>query len=577
MSTHQLKATPRNGISKCPTGILGLDQITRGGLPKGKPTLLCGGAGCGKTLLAMEFLVRGATEFNEPGVFMAFEETDKELAQNVASMGFDLPALCARKNLFMDYVRVEPSETEESGEYDLEGLFIRLESAINAVGAKRVVLDTIESLFAGFANTNILRSELRRLFGWLKAKGVTAVITAESGDGKMTRQGIEEYVADCVILLDHRVEDQSSTRRLRIVKYRGAMHGTSEYPFLIGETGLSVLPLSSLKLDHKAPTQRVSSGVPRLDTMLGGKGFYRGTSILVSGVAGAGKSSLATHFARAACQRGERALYMASEQSPDEVIRNMRSIGLDLEPWVKRGLLRFYAARPGAFGLERHLVTIHDLITEFNPKVVVMDPITNFASVGTYSEVTSMATRLIDMFKSRQITAMFTSRTSGDSAPELSEVGVSSQMDAWLLLRNLESNGERNRGLYVLKSLGMAHSNQIREFLLTGHGVQLRDVYVGPSGLLTGSARVAQEAMEQAEVLQRKQQAQRKSVTLKQKRQQLEAQIARMRSEFAFEEQGLMLGAHEMELQEKQIVVDRVEMGHARKADLVSAHGNGRA
>jgi circadian clock protein KaiC len=495
-----------------------LDQITRGGLPKGKPTLLCGGAGCGKTLLAMEFLVRGATEFNEPGVFMAFEETEKELTQNVASMGFDLAALCARKKLFMDYVRVERSEIDETGEYDLEGLFIRLESAMNAVGAKRVVLDTIESLFAGFANTNILRSELRRLFGWLKTKGVTAVITAESGDGKMTRQGIEEYVADCVILLDHRVEDQSSTRRLRIVKYRGSMHGTSEYPFLIGETGLSVLPLSSLKLDHKAPTQRVSSGVPRLDTMLGGKGFYRGTSILVSGVAGAGKSSLAAHFVRAACQRGERALYMASEQSPDEVIRNMRSIGLDLEPWVKRGLLRFYAARSGAFGLERHLVTIHDLITEFNPKVVVIDPITNFASVGTYSEVTSMTTRLIDMFKSRQITAMFTSLTSRDSAPELSEVGVSSQMDTWLLLRNLESNGERNRGLYVLKSLGMAHSNQIREFLLTDHGVQLRDVYVGPSGLLTGSARVAQEAMEQAEVLQRKQQAQRKSVTLKQKR-----------------------------------------------------------
>src|ERR1035437_2186257 len=481
MSTHRLKLSPRNGIEKCTTGIIGLDQITGGGLPKGRPTLLCGTAGCGKTVLAMEFLVRGATEFNEPGVFMAFEETDKELTQNVASMGFDLPALCARKKLFLDYVRVERSEIEETGEYDLEGLFIRLENAINAVGAKRVVLDTIESLFAGFSNTNILRSEPRRLFRWLKTKGVTAVITAETGEGKLTRQVVEECFADCVILLDHRVEDQSSIRRLRVIKYRGTMHGTSEYPFLIGETGLSVLPLSSLKLEHKAPTQRVSTGVPRLDTMLGGKGFYRGTSVLVSGGAGSGKSSLAAHFVQAACQPGERALYMASEQSTDEVVRNMRSIGIDLEPWIKRDLLRFYAARPGTFGLEKHLVTIHDVTTAFNPKVVVIDPITNFASTGTYSGVKSMVTRLIDMFKSRQITALFTSLTPGDSSPEMSEVGVSSQMDAWLLLRNLECNGERNRGLYVLKARGMAHSNQIREFVLTDHSVQLLDVYVGTS------------------------------------------------------------------------------------------------
>jgi circadian clock protein KaiC len=577
MSAHQRKLAPKPGIEKCPTGIIGLDQITEGGLPKGRPTLLCGTAGCGKTVLAMEFLVRGATEFNEPGVFMAFEETDKELTENVASMGFDLHDLSVRKKLFLDYVRVERSEIEETGEYDLEGLFIRLESAINAVGAKRVVLDTIESLFAGFSNTNILRSELRRLFRWLKTKGVTAVITAETGEGKLTRQGIEEYVADCVILLDHRVEDQSSIRRLRVIKYRGTMHGTSEYPFLIGETGLSVLPLSSLKLEHRAPMQRVSTGVPRLDTMLGGKGFYRGTSVLVSGGAGTGKSSLAAHFVQAACQRGERALYMASEQSTDEVVRNMRSIGIDLEQWVKRDLLRFYAARPGNFGLEKHLVTIHDVTTAFNPKVVVIDPITNFASTGSYSEVKSMVTRLIDMFKSRQITAMYTSLTSGDSSPELSEVGVSSQMDAWLLLRNLECNGERNRGLYVLKARGMAHPNQIREFVLTDHGAQLLDVYVGPSGLLTGSARVAQEARERAEAAERNQQLRRKDFELKHKRAELEAQIARMRAEFEIEEQGLLGGTHEMELREKQITLDRVEMGHARKADLVSAHGNGRA
>lgn len=537
MLIPQSKVPSRNEIHKCATGIPGLDQITQGGLPKGRPTLLCGAAGCGKTVLAMEFLVRGVTEFNEPGVFMAFEETAKELGENVASMGFDIPKLCARKKLFVDSVHVERSEIEETGEYDLEGLFIRLENAIQTVGAKRVVLDTIESLFAGFSNTNILRAELRRLFRWLKAKGVSAVITAETGDGKLTRHGIEEYVADCVILLDHRVEDQSSIRRLRVIKYRGTMHGTSEYPFLIGQTGLSVLPLSSLKLEHKASTQRVSSGIPRLDTMLGGKGFYRGTSILISGGAGTGKSSMAAHFVQAACQRGERALYMASEQSVDEILRNMRSIGIELEPWVKRGLLQFYASRPGTFGLEKHLVTIHDLTTAFDPKVVVIDPITNFASIGTYSEVKSMVTRLIDTFKSRQVTAMFTSLTA-DSSAESSEVGVSSLMDAWLLLRSLESNGERNRGLYVLKSRGMAHSNQIREFVLTNHGVQLLDVYVGPAGLLTGSARIAQAARQRADALERKQVLESTKLDVERKREQLEAQIARLREDFSLEEKG---------------------------------------
>ncbi len=572
---RQRKAAASNGIAKCTTGIFGLDQITQGGFPKGRPTLICGAAGCGKTILGMEFLVRGATEFGEPGVFMAFEETGPELSQNVASMGFDIPQLVARKKLLLDHVRIERTEIAEAGEYDLEGLFIRLGSAIDAIGAKRVVLDTIESLFSGFSNTNILRAELRRLFAWLKEKRVSAVITAETGNGTITRNGIEEYVADCVLVLDHRVEDQSSIRRLRVLKYRGTMHGTNEYPFLIGQTGLSILPLSALKLEHTAPTERITTGVPRLDTMLGGKGFYRGTSILVSGTAGTGKSSLAAHFVQAACARGERALYMASEQSTSEVIRNMRSIGVDLEPWIKRGLLHFYAARPGTFGLEKHLVTIHDLTREFDPKVVVIDPITNFGSVGTYSEVKSMVTRLIDMFKSREITAMFTSLTSADGSPELSEVGVSSQMDAWLLLRNLESNGERNRRLYVLKSRGMAHSNQIREFLLTEHGVQLRDVYVGPSGLLTGSAREAQEAKERAEQTERRQQAQRKAFELKQKRQQLEADIAKMRADFALLEQSALRDSRDSESQEKQIALDRIEMSRIRKADVLSAHRNG--
>lgn len=577
MTRHKAKEPARREIAKCPTGIFGLDQITEGGLPKGRPTLLCGGAGCGKTVLAMEFLVRGATEFNEPGVFMAFEETDKELTDNVASMGFNLPALVSHKKLLLDHVRVDRNEIEETGEYDLEGLFVRLEAAIQQVGARRVVLDTIESLFSGFSNTNILRAELRRLFQWLKAKGVTVIITAESGDGKLTRQGIEEYVADCVIVLDHRVEEQTSIRRLRVVKYRGTMHGTSEYPFLIARSGISVLPLSSLKLDHQASTQRISSGIPRLDAMLGGKGFYRGTSILVSGGAGTGKSSIAAHFVQAACQRGERALYMASEQSTSEVIRNMRSIGIDLEPWVEKGLLQFYASRPGTFGLEKHLVTIHDLAKEFNPKVVVIDPITNFAAIGTNAEVKSMVTRLIDVFKSRHITALFTSLTTGDESVESSEVGVSSQMDNWLLLRNLESNGERNRGLYVLKARGMAHSNQIREFLLTNNGVQLVDVYVGPSGLLTGSARIAQNLREQASATERKQQLQRKQSELKQKRAQLESQIARMRTEFELEEESLLRDVSDMELVDKDAFQARTEMGRSRQADLAPVHRNGHA
>jgi circadian clock protein KaiC len=553
VSTRKSKPELSKGIHKSPTGIEGLDQICGGGLPQGRSTLVCGSAGCGKTMLAMEFLVRGATEFNEPGVFMSFEETSEELVQNVASMGFNLPSLCSRKKMFMDYVRIEPSEIEESGEYDLAGLFIRLQNGIESIGARRVVLDTIEALFSCFGNDNLLRAELRRLFRWLKQKGVTAVITAETGNGSLTRRGIEEYVADCVIFLDHRVEDQSSVRRLRILKYRGTLHGTSEYPFLIGSTGFSVLPLSTLKLDHKAPTQRISTGIPRLDTMLDGKGFYRGTSILVSGEAGTGKSSLAAHFIQAACQRGERALYMASEQSSDEAVRNMRSSGIDLDPWLKRGLLRFYAERPGSFGLEKHLVTIHDITASFKPKVVVIDPITNFGSAGTESEVQSMAVRLIDLFKSRQITAMFTSLTHGD-APECNQMGVSSMMAAWLLLRNLELNGERNRGLFVLKARGMAHSNQIREFMLTDHGFQLLGVYSGPSGLLTGSARVAAETRQREGAAHQAIRMRSRKLELKRKRHQLNLEIAKMRTEFEQDKRTLLQDTQEMESREQRSI-----------------------
>ena len=575
MSSEREKKPSKRELPKCPTGIVGLDQITEGGLPRGRPTLICGGAGCGKTVLAMEFLVRGATQYHEPGVFIAFEETEKELGENVTSMGFELAALCAQRKLFVDHVHVERSEIRETGEYDLEGLFIRLQNAIQTVGAKRVVLDSLEALFSGFTDANILRSEFRRLFRWLKDRGITAVVTAESGEGKMTRSGIEEYVADCVIFLDHRVADQSSIRRLRVMKYRGSLHGTNEYPFLIGSDGISVLPITSLKLDYKASLERISSGIPRLDAMLGGKGFYRGSSILISGTAGTGKSTLAAHFVSAACQRGERALYLASEQSAPEMVRNMRSVGLDLGTWTKRGLLHFYNARSGTFGLEKHLVEIHDIVTRFAPRVAVIDPITTFAAVGNALEVKAMLTRLLDIFKTRQITTLFTSLTpEGDPLLQV-EVGVSSLVDAWLLLRNLESNGERNRGLYVLKARGTAHSNQIREFLITDHGVQLRDVYVGPEGVLTGSARLTQEARERAAAAERHEQLRRKERELKQKRTQLETQIANLRAQFEEEEGELVRATRGLASQDALLASGRIAMGRARQADVLVTPRNG--
>ncbi|HLO33139.1 MAG TPA: circadian clock protein KaiC [Anaerolineales bacterium] len=459
-------------LPKAPTGIPGMDEITGGGLPKGRPTLVAGAAGCGKTLFAMEFLVNGANQYDEPGVFMAFEENAQELAQNVASLGFDLKDLIKKKKLIIDYVRIDRSEIEETGEYDLEGLFIRLGHAIDTIGARRVVLDTVEVLFSALPNEGILRAELQRLFRWLKDKGVSAVITAERGTATMTRFGLEEYVADCVILLDHRVNEQMSTRRLRIVKYRGTLHGTNEYPFLITEEGISVLPITSLGLDHKAPAGRLSTGVKELDDMLGGRGYYRGSSVLLSGTAGTGKSSLAAAFVEAACRRGERCLYFAFEESADQILRNMRSIGIDLAPYVKKGLLQFQVARPTTYGLEMHLVTMHELIKKYKPEIVVLDPITDFFVVGSSAEVKAAITRIIDFLKTNQITALFTSYTE-ENMPNESVVGVSSLIDTWISLRNLESNGERHRGLFVLKSRGMAHSNQIRSFHLTDEGIKI--------------------------------------------------------------------------------------------------------
>lgn len=556
------------GIEKVPTGIAGFDEITDGGLPGGRPTLVCGGPGCGKTLFAMQFLVSGATRFGEPGVFMSFEESTGELAKNVASLGFDLDDLIERDLISMDTVVVERSELEESGEYDLEGLFLRLGFAIDSVGAKRVVLDTVESLFSGFKNEAILRAELRRLFRFLKERGVTVVITGERGEGQLTRQGLEEYVSDCVILLDHRVNEQVSTRRLRVVKYRGSSHGTNEYPFIIDRRGLEVLPITALSLQHAASAERISSGIPRLDTMLGGQGFFRGSSILVSGMAGTGKSSISAHFADATCRRGERCLYLALEESPQQIVRNMRSIGLDLEPWVKSGQLIFQSSRPTLFGLEMHLTTIFRAVTEFAPTSVIVDPLSNLASIGSYIEVMATLLRLVDFLKSRQVTALFTSLVSNGEAENQAELGVSSLMDTWLSLRNLESNGERNRGLYVLKSRGMNHSNQIREFLLTDQGVELVDVYLGEEGLLTGSARLNQEARERAEAVARQEEIEAQRRRLDRRKAALEAQIAAQRAELEGEEEELAKQLRETGERNEESRANRTAMASARHADV---------
>jgi len=519
-------------LQKTKTGISGLDEITGGGLPKGRPSLICGAAGCGKTLLSLEFIFRGATEFGEPGVFMAFEEKADELAVNVASLGFDLARLQNEKMIKVDHVHIDRSEIEETGEYDLDGLFIRLGYAIDSIGAKRVVLDTIENIFAGLNNQTILRAELRRLFGWLKEKGVTAIITGEKGDGGLTRQGLEEYVSDCVILLDHRVVNQISTRLLRIVKYRGSLHGTNEYPFLIDEEGISVLPVTSLLLDHEVSTERISTGIPSLDNMLGGRGFFRGSSILVSGTAGTGKTSIAAIFANETCKRKERCLYFAFEESPQQIIRNMSSIGVDLNTHIKKGLLEMHSSRPTAYGLEMHLVDIHKKIKKFKPQTVILDPITNLVTVGTVSEVKSMLIRLIDFLQAEQITVLFTALSLNTILNEQTDEGVSSLVDAWILVRDIESNGERNRGLYIMKSRGMKHSNQVREFVITNAGLDLVDVYLGSDGVMIGSAREAQQLNEVTSKVLRKHAIDKKDLEIQRKRKVLQAKIESLNEEF---------------------------------------------
>jgi len=556
-----------DGLLKTPTGIKGLDEITGGGLPQGRPTLVCGGTGCGKTLLAMEFLVRGAMQFDEPGVFMSFEEKSGELSKNFASLGFDLNELVGQNKLAIDYVHIEPSEIEETGEYDLEGLIIRLGYAIDTLGAKRVALDTIEALFSGLSNEATLRSELRRLFRFLKDKGVTAIVTGEQGERTFTRFGLEEYVADCVIFLNHTVSQQIATRRMRIVKYRGSAHGTNEYPFLIDRQGFSVMPISSLGLDHPASTERIPTGIPRLDVMLGGKGYYRGSSILVTGTAGAGKTSIAAHFVDAACRRGERCLYFAFEESQNQIIRNMNSIGFDLGQWVDQGLLQFHNSRATLYGLEMHLVAMHRAIDGFKPGIVVIDPISDLVAAATEDEVKSMLCRMIDYLKMQQITALCTELTSTGARLGWTEVGISSLMDAWLLLQIMETGGERNRGLYLLKSRGMAHSNQVREFILTDDGVQLRDVYIGPGGVLTGSARDAQEARDKAESLDGQQEIERKRREIERKKTAIEAQITVLHTQFEAEKDDLDRLIAKEKQRGETLALDNRAMAKGRQAD----------
>ena len=564
-SARAVAAKAGERLEKAPTGITGLDEVTLGGLPRGRATLICGSAGCGKTMLAVEFLVNGVRDYGEPGVFVAFEETKDELVVNAASLDFNLDKLVRQGKLAIDHVHIDPNEIAETGEYDLEGLFIRLKYAIESVGAKRVVLDTIETLFSGFTNTALLRAEIRRLFQFLKSFGVTAIVTGERGENALTRFGLEEYVADCVILLDHRVNDQITTRRMRIVKYRGSSHGTNEYPFIIDEQGFSVLPVTSMALRHKVSSEVISTGVPDLDAMLGVGGYYRGSTVLMSGTAGMGKSTFAAALARSACERGERVLYFAFEESAPQIVRNMRSVGIDLQPHLDSGRLRIIAQRPFLYGLEMHLVSMHKEIDRFRPSVVIVDPISNLISAGTEREVTAMLTLLIDFLKGEGITGFFTVLTENGGRLETSDVGISSLIDTWMLVRDIEVSGERNRGLYVLKARGMNHSNQIREFILSGKGIKLVEVYLGPAGMLTGSARVALEEQERDARMRQSDESDLKLAQLEHKRKAMEAHIEAMRAEFEADSAAVKKAVSLDDKREKRLVDNKSAMAKSRK------------
>jgi circadian clock protein KaiC len=569
MNTSHKGMETRKEIQKALTGINGFDEITFGGLPQGRPTLVAGGAGSGKTMFCMEFIVHGAVKYDEPGVYVSFEENISDLKKNFRSLGYDLDKLTRDKKILLDHVFIERSMIEETGEYDLEALFIRLGYAIDSIGAKRVALDTIEVLFAGLKNQAIVRAELLRLFRWLKDRGITAMVTGERGMNTLTRYGLEEYIADCVILLDARVMEQLITRRLRIIKYRGSSHGADEYPFLIGKEGITIFPITSIKTDYAISKERVSTGIPRMDMMLGGSssGYFKGSSILVSGTAGTGKTSFAAHFVNSACKRGEKCLYFAFEETQGQIIRNMESIGLDLGQWVKKGLLKFHITRPALYGLEMHLVMMEDDIKKFRPGNVVIDPITDFSAVGGGREVKSMIIRLNDMMKSRGITVFFTDLVRGDVRPEQSEMYISSLIDTWIMLRNFEHNGERNRGLTILKSRGMAHSNQIKEFLITSDGIELLDPYIGPAGVLMGSAKIAQEAKDTAAIQEVHRKIDHKQAALTEIHCELQAKLDAIKAEYTIKENEIALEIEQEQQDVDRIMKEREAMASARKAD----------
>ena len=562
--TSLSEASAGPGLPKAPTGIQGLEEITGGGLPRGRSTLVTGGAGTGKTLLGVQFLVAGAREYGEPGVLVTFEESAEKVAANVASLGFDLGELQRDGLLVIHSFRTDPMEVQEIGEFDFGPLSLLLDDAIKRIGASRVVIDSIELLFVAFREQAIVRAELGRLFRWLEDRGVTSIVTGERGENDaLTRHGIEEYVSDCVIALDHRSENDVSTRRLQVVKYRGSAHETNEFPFLISSRGFTVLPITSVVMEYTASGERISTGVPRLDTMLSG-GLFRGSMVLVSGGAGTGKSTLGAHLIDATCARGERALLVLYEESGGEVIRNMGSVGLDLGRWVEAGLLRIWAARPSAFGLETHLTILARLLDEHDPAVAVLDGIASLARQSSHGEAASMVARQVHMLKQRGITAMAT--TLGHEG-EASVLGVSSLVDTWLAVRNAESDGERNRLLFVLKSRGTSHSNQVREFVLTDDGVELVDVYVGPGGVMTGSARLAQEDRERGDQLQRKQEVRRRRRRLQGTIAQKRAQLDTLRDELAAEEDELDLLASDEERLVSEAQAVRQAMAAQRWAD----------
>lgn len=560
-----------NELPKSPTGIAGFDDITNGGLPTARTTLVCGGTGSCKTLFSMQFLVKGAIEFDEPGVFLSFEETKDELAQNVTSFGWDLPAMSEQKKIYLDHINIEKSEMEEVGDYSLQGLFLRIEAAVKAVNAKRIVIDTLEALFAAFTDENVIRAEIRRLFRWLKDKKLTAVITGEKGEKTFTRNGLEEYISDCVLFLDNRMIDQVCTRRLRIVKYRGTSHGTNEYPFILTDTGFSMFPITTLEMDYAIINERVSSGIDRLDTMLDGQGYFRGSSILISGTAGTGKTSFGASFAYAACSRNERVIYFSFEEAPSQIVRNMKSIGIDLKPAVEKGLLAFHSVRSTTYGLETHLAMMIDKINAFKPSIVVVDPISNFSSVSDLKDVKEVLTRIIDYMKSEGITALFTDLSHSGTQEETTEAAISSLMDTWVLLRDIEIGGERNRGLYLLKSRGMAHSNQIREYLITKKGIDLVDAYIGPSGVLTGTARIVQEAKEDSELLIQKQKIERLKRELKRKEKLLKSRYEDIKTEFDSSKEDMEIAIAEEEARIKTMEKSKERLGHMRWKD-----GNGK-